>query len=127
MAYELQSPHHPPPSLPASSNLLTPPRLSFSFFFFNDPAPTEISPLPLHAPLPICTAGLGAPAPNPPKIVTAVAERCARANDMDAGVRGMNDCNAPLAGSLLRDLDCHVEEGIAVKLSSDEVGVETEE
>src|SRR2546425_9825126 len=25
----------------------------FSFFFFNDPAPTEISPLPLHAPLPI--------------------------------------------------------------------------
>src|SRR2546429_2637321 len=28
----------------------------FSFFFFlNDPAPTEISPLPLHAPLPICS------------------------------------------------------------------------
>src|SRR2546428_13630125 len=72
-------------------------------------------------------AGLSAPDQKPPKIVTAVAERCARANDMDAGVRGINDCNAPLAGSLLRDLDCHVEEGIAVKLSSDEVGVETEE
>src|SRR2546430_4542975 len=26
---------------------------SFFFFFFNDPAPTEISPLPLHAALPI--------------------------------------------------------------------------
>src|SRR2546430_819100 len=31
------SPHHP----------------LFSFFFFNNPAPPEISPLPLHAPLPI--------------------------------------------------------------------------
>src|SRR2546421_3660036 len=29
------------------------PHSCFSFFFFNDPAPTEISPLPLHAPLPI--------------------------------------------------------------------------
>src|SRR2546428_12923211 len=27
--------------------------LFFFFFFFNDPAPTEIYPLPLHAPLPI--------------------------------------------------------------------------
>src|SRR2546427_647324 len=27
--------------------------LSSLFFFFNDPAPTEISPFPLHAPLPI--------------------------------------------------------------------------
>src|SRR2546421_4302854 len=26
----------------------------FSFFFFNDPAPPEISPLPLHDALPIC-------------------------------------------------------------------------
>src|SRR3989441_12542643 len=33
------------------------------FFFFNEPAPTEISPLPLHAPLPIpATAALGVPA-----------------------------------------------------------------
>src|SRR5256885_1056494 len=28
-------------------------RLDFFFFFFNDPAPPEISPLPLHDPLPI--------------------------------------------------------------------------
>src|SRR5256885_5560313 len=27
--------------------------LIYLFFFFNDPAPTEISPLPLHAALPI--------------------------------------------------------------------------
>src|SRR2546430_13331975 len=26
---------------------------SFCFFFFNEPAPTEFYPLPLHAPLPI--------------------------------------------------------------------------
>src|SRR2546429_1889597 len=29
----------------------------FFFFFFNDPPPTEISPLPLHAALPISIAG----------------------------------------------------------------------
>src|SRR2546429_3365215 len=28
--------------------------MTFFFFFFNDPAPTEISPLPLHDALPIC-------------------------------------------------------------------------
>src|SRR3989338_6729564 len=28
--------------------------LLFPLFFFNDPAPTEISPLPLHDALPIC-------------------------------------------------------------------------
>src|SRR2546426_84089 len=35
------------------------PRLpqSFSLFFFNDPAPTEIYPLPLHDALPICLTG----------------------------------------------------------------------
>src|SRR3712207_7809513 len=27
------------------------------FFFFNDAAPTEIYPLPLHDPLPICSSG----------------------------------------------------------------------
>src|SRR5258708_12113360 len=41
----------------------------FLFFFFNDRAPTEISPLPLHAALPIWPAGSGsgdsfAPAPQ---------------------------------------------------------------
>src|SRR3989441_11835459 len=30
----------------------------FFFFFFNDPAPTEIYPLPLHDPLPILATGL---------------------------------------------------------------------
>src|SRR2546430_8303858 len=30
--------------------------LSFFFFFFNDPPPTEISPLPLHDPLPILSS-----------------------------------------------------------------------
>src|SRR2546425_11722362 len=29
------------------------------FFFLNDPAPPEISPLPHHAPLPICGGGGG--------------------------------------------------------------------
>src|SRR3989441_56005 len=33
------------------------------FFFFNDPAPPEISPLPLHAPLPIFWIESGAPSP----------------------------------------------------------------
>src|SRR5256884_7399616 len=33
----------------------------YSFFFLNDPAPTKISPLPLHAPLPIYT-------PNTPEV-----------------------------------------------------------
>src|SRR2546429_8644981 len=28
--------------------------IHFVFFFFNNPPPPEISPLPLHAPLPIC-------------------------------------------------------------------------
>src|SRR2546425_9608565 len=35
---------------------LTLPHLRFFFFFFlNDPAPPEISPLPLHAAFPICS------------------------------------------------------------------------
>src|SRR2546430_17703126 len=34
---------------------------SFCFFFFNDPAPTEISPLPLHDALPILEAGAPLP------------------------------------------------------------------
>src|SRR2546430_11745373 len=33
--------------------------LWYFFFFFNDTAPTEISSLPLHASLPICTAPAG--------------------------------------------------------------------
>src|SRR5256885_17081554 len=33
------------------------------FFFLNDPAPPEISTLPLHAALPICRRGEGAPRP----------------------------------------------------------------
>src|SRR5256885_6340447 len=33
-------------------------RLSFLFFFLNDPATTEIYPLPLHDALPICEARL---------------------------------------------------------------------
>src|SRR2546430_14590785 len=39
---------------------LTSSSLVFFFFFFNDTAPPEISPLPLHAPLPIFSS---APAP----------------------------------------------------------------
>src|SRR2546429_2613684 len=42
--------------------------LFFLFFFFlNDPAPPEISPLSLHAALPICRRSRGPePAPPPP-------------------------------------------------------------
>src|SRR2546430_6641299 len=36
-----------------------------SFFFFNDPAPPEFSPLPLHAALPFC-GGRGVPVPEGP-------------------------------------------------------------
>src|SRR2546426_10173272 len=36
--------------------LTTLPQLCFLFFFFNDPATTEISPLSLHDALPICGA-----------------------------------------------------------------------
>src|SRR3990172_1960716 len=43
--------------------------LLFPLFFLNDPAPTEISPLPLHAALPICYVPqireLGLAAPDP--------------------------------------------------------------
>src|SRR5256884_9024600 len=42
-----------------ASSSTTMPAFSF-FFFFNDPAPTEISTLPLHAALPILL-GLGLP------------------------------------------------------------------
>src|SRR5256884_9168550 len=35
--------------------------ISLFFFFFNDPAPTEIYPLPLHDALPICRRRAGAP------------------------------------------------------------------
>src|SRR2546422_8280870 len=37
----------------------------FSFFFLNDPAPPEIYPLPLPAPLPICGAPRCAAPPGP--------------------------------------------------------------
>src|SRR2546427_10848810 len=46
----------------------------FIFFFLNDTAPTEIYPLPLHAPLPIF--GRAARAPNPP----ATARACCHAS-----------------------------------------------
>src|SRR5256885_7505368 len=36
---------------------------TFFFFFFNNPAPTEIYPLPLHAALPICAARRGSGGP----------------------------------------------------------------
>src|SRR5260370_1222490 len=48
-----------PPSIPFFIYILTPPHISplpppfFFFFFLNDRAPPEISPFPLHAPLPI--------------------------------------------------------------------------
>src|SRR5258708_39022824 len=38
------------------ANILTPRLLSFFFFFFNDPATPEFSPLPLRAALPISAA-----------------------------------------------------------------------
>src|SRR5256885_223960 len=42
------------------------------FFFFNDPAPPEISPFPLHAPLPISARHRGAqPHPRPLPQLTA--------------------------------------------------------
>src|SRR3954462_5175612 len=54
-ARPVRSDHHPQRTAPSG---LSPPTLpagaatrSF-FFFFNDPGPPEISPLPLHAPLP---------------------------------------------------------------------------
>src|SRR5256885_13900015 len=37
-----------------------------SFFFFNDRAPPELSPLPLHDPLPIPRPALGRGPPPPP-------------------------------------------------------------
>src|SRR5258708_39890865 len=43
---------------------LSPTSLLF-FFFFNDTAPPEISPLPLHDALPICSAGSRPWAPPP--------------------------------------------------------------
>src|SRR2546429_9073319 len=43
------------------------PRLTKVFFFFNDPPPTETSPLPLHAALPISQP---CPAPPPPTPIT---------------------------------------------------------
>src|SRR5256885_63775 len=42
--------------------------LRFYFFFFNDPAPPEFSPLPLHAPLPICAPGRSSLPPPPPRL-----------------------------------------------------------
>src|SRR2546429_3680767 len=39
--------------------------LSLSFFFFNDPPPTEISPLPLHDALPILANAPHRPLPHP--------------------------------------------------------------
>src|SRR5256885_1849185 len=36
-----------------STHQRSPPAPPSSFFFFNDPAPPDIHPLPLHAPLPI--------------------------------------------------------------------------
>src|SRR2546430_15604647 len=35
------------------------------FFFFNDPPPPEISPLPLHAPLPIWSVRVMRPSTSP--------------------------------------------------------------
>src|SRR2546429_9687384 len=55
------------------SGTLTQSRSSF-FFFFNDPAPPEISPLPLHAPLPISIWPSRLPdgfAPPPPPFIGA--------------------------------------------------------
>src|ERR1041385_9407900 len=45
---------------------MTPSRLVFFFFFFNDPAPTEIYTLSLHDALPISCRGRGAAYTSPP-------------------------------------------------------------
>src|SRR3989441_11632864 len=50
--------------------LINPQLLSF-FFFLNNPAPTEISPLPLHAPLPILLPR-GQPRPAAPDAVMVI-------------------------------------------------------
>src|SRR5256886_16642181 len=64
----------------------------FLFFFFNDTAPTEISPLPQHDALPICPpprkAGTGPPAPAPPRRRRGSAPcRTARPSPRDRGSR----------------------------------------
>src|SRR3990172_8278487 len=41
--------------------------ISYSFFFFNDPAPSEISTLPLHDPLPISPPALRSDRPRAPE------------------------------------------------------------
>src|SRR3712207_7888019 len=67
------------------------------FFFFNDPPPTEISPLPLHAALPISPAGPPARAaqdgPAQP-----VLDRAARPEEPRPGRRGAGQGPDPRAG-----------------------------
>src|SRR2546430_15127098 len=48
------------------------PLLAHFFFFFNDPAPPEISPLPLHPPFPFCDMILTPPLPGAPSAAAAV-------------------------------------------------------
>src|SRR2546422_9752237 len=50
------APNHPYISTPLSTSAPLPPHQTF-FFFLNDPAPPEISPLPLHDALPIGAGG----------------------------------------------------------------------
>src|SRR2546426_10757901 len=76
------------------------------FFFFNDPAPTEISPLSLHAALPIPVHGAALPPfacrahPSPPRPVhpeldqVRVAADVAR-NHADRGTRGARGGGGP--------------------------------
>src|SRR6267378_871047 len=72
-------------------------------------------------------ARLGVPNPKPAEIVAAVTKRCARAQDVNTRISGMNDRNSPFPGFLLHHLDRQVDEAVFVKLAAEQIGVQIEE
>src|SRR5256885_3863392 len=83
--------------------LALPSRMTFFFFFLNDPAPTKISPLPLPAALPICVV----PVDEDPRRVGADGIGDPIEQDRDLGLPDADDVDAaehgPQAVLLQRD------------------------
>src|SRR5690242_20883672 len=86
--------------------------MCYLFFFFNDPAPTEIYTLSLHDALPILVFGAGACVPPPPweegQDGTTAPGGVAAEQRIHTGHVGLPECGSPRSEEHTSELQSHV-------------------